>query len=318
MRDSSFTGKAAEESAEEPADAIDRKSPSPVGAPPIALTIAGFDPSSGAGVTADLMTFAAHGVFGVSCITALTVQSTLGVQAVTPLSPGLIRATLECLGHDIVPAGVKIGMLGEAGIVAEVAAFLRGMPQTLPTVLDPVLRSTSGAPLLEPAGVDTLLHELLPCVRWITPNLAELAVLNGESSPQAHSSAANSAAPNAIADAARRLQDKAARGGNPNLNVVVTGGHLPVPNDYVLLAGGEDAWLAGDRVPTRSTHGTGCAFSSALLCALLQGSSGFDAARQAKAFVAAALRSAFPLGHGAGPLNLNFGRSLRPNRNESS
>ncbi len=146
------------------------------------LTIAGFDPSSGAGVTADLMVFAAHGLFGTSCITGLTVQSTRGVRSTHPVAPEVLRATLEALAEDLPPAGIKIGMLCSAVAVAEVIGFLvrlRGLGQGIPVVLDPVLLSSSGRELLEPSGVDLLRTGLLPLVDWVTPNLEELAALSG-------------------------------------------------------------------------------------------------------------------------------------------
>src|ERR1700677_1518805 len=132
------------------------------------LTIAGFDPSSGAGVTADLMVFAAHGLFGVSCVTALTVQSTVGVMATDPIAAEVVRSTLDCLQADLPAAGIKIGMLSTASNVATVADFLtelrglHGQGTRVPVVLDPVLRSSSGRELLDPEGVTSLRERLLP------------------------------------------------------------------------------------------------------------------------------------------------------------
>ena len=123
---------------------------------PVALTIAGFDPGSGAGITADLKTFSAHGVYGVACISAMTVQSTLGVRAVEPLSPILVRQTLDCLAEDVSLSGIKIGMLGSSGVAAEVGSFLPPSPDKVARkriVLDPVLRSTSGTPLIDANGL---------------------------------------------------------------------------------------------------------------------------------------------------------------------
>ena len=150
---------------------------------PVALTIAGFDPGSGAGITADLKTFAAHGVYGVACISAMTVQSTLGVRAVEPLSASLVRATLECLVEDVALSGVKIGMLGSSAVAAEVASFLRAQSSKISReriVLDPVLGSTSGTPLIDANGVRIIRDELLHCVGWVTPNIHELAILIGD------------------------------------------------------------------------------------------------------------------------------------------
>jgi hydroxymethylpyrimidine/phosphomethylpyrimidine kinase len=254
--------------------------------PPVALTIAGFDPSSGAGVTADLKTFAAHRVFGVGCITALTVQSTQGVRRVEGVEPDLVRQTLDCLAEDVTLAGVKIGMLGTGKVAAEVAAFLAAHPG-LVAVLDPVLRSSSGAALIDPEGVRVMREELLPRVGWITPNLNELAILAGEGP---------------VEEAAARLQ-KLGYGG---LNVVVTGGHLSRPNDFLLQANGQSSWFEGERILTNATHGTGCAFSSALLCGTIAGLGAEEAVAGAKAFVVNALRAAYPVGKGKGPMNHLF------------
>ncbi len=256
------------------------------------LTIAGFDPSSGAGVTADLMVFAAHGLYGTSCITALTVQSTLGVAASHPVGAEIVGATLDQLTEDLAPGGVKIGLLGTAEIVAVVAEFLEVFleqhPGT-PVVLDPVVRSSSGRELLSPEGVELLRTRLLPLVGWVTPNLDELSVLTGER--------VRTRAEAAVAG--RRLQRE-----NEGLAVVVTGGHLDPPDDLVLLPGGDDVrWLQGDHVQTMSTHGTGCAFSSALLSRLVLGDDAHGAAGAAKEYVAEALRTAEGIGHGHGPVN---------------
>src|SRR6202000_790802 len=143
---------------------------------PVVLTIAGFDPSSGAGITADLKVFAAHNLYGMACITALTVQSTLGVRRVEPRATSTLVETLACLRDDVTFSGIKNGMLATAEIVSEVASFLRetGMDRGR-VVLDPVLRSSSGKELLNAIGVDRLRSDLLLGVGWITPNLDELA-----------------------------------------------------------------------------------------------------------------------------------------------
>jgi hydroxymethylpyrimidine/phosphomethylpyrimidine kinase len=255
------------------------------------LTIAGFDPSSGAGVTADLMVFAAHGLFGTSCITGLTVQSTIGVRATAPVSAELVHDTLDCLQSDLPLAGVKIGMLATAANVAMVAEFLemlRNEGRRAPVVLDPVLRSSSGRELLDAEGVAVLRKRLLPLVDWVTPNLEELGVLTGHLVMRRED----------MADAAHVLQVI-----GEDLNVVVTGGHLDPPDDLVLLAEGETLWLPGERIAGRSTHGTGCAFSSALLSRIVLGDAPRDAAAMAKRYVAEAIRTATPMGHGVGPVN---------------
>jgi hydroxymethylpyrimidine/phosphomethylpyrimidine kinase len=268
---------------------------------PVALTIAGFDPGSGAGITADLKTFAAHGIYGVACISALTVQSTQGVKRVEPVEPILVRQTLDCLAGDVSLSGVKIGMLGSSGVVGEVSAFLASQSKTIAReriVLDPVLRSTSGAPLIDPGGVGLIREELLQRVGWITPNLEELAILAGE--------VPGPLTRDQVPSAALRLQQISRRLGNDELNIVVTGGHLGRPDDFLLTAAGEQSWLPGEKIVTNSTHGTGCAFSSALLCGLISGGIPDKVVAVAKAYVTEALRSAYPVGKGKGPLNHLF------------
>jgi hydroxymethylpyrimidine/phosphomethylpyrimidine kinase len=277
------------------------RSPHETPSRPVALTIAGFDPGSGAGITADLKTFSAHGVYGVACISAMTVQSTLGVRAVEPLSPVLVRQTLECLAEDVSLSGVKIGMLGSAGVLGEVSSFLAAHSKTIPrerVVLDPVLRSTSGTPLLDQGGVRLIRDELLQRVGWITPNLEELAILAG--------AAAGILGREHVPAVAAQLQEISAQRGNDELNVVVTGGHLSPPDDFLLLASGEQTWLPGEQIATNATHGTGCAFSTALLCRLISGQGAGDAVAAAKAYVTEALRTAYPVGKGKGPMNHLF------------
>ncbi|MGA9717963.1 MAG: bifunctional hydroxymethylpyrimidine kinase/phosphomethylpyrimidine kinase [Acidobacteriaceae bacterium] len=269
--------------------------------PPVCLTIAGFDPSSGAGITADLKTFAAYGIYGVAAITALTVQSTQGVREIDPVRPSLLRETLDCLASDIELAGVKLGMLASAGVVAEAEHFLRTRPDLRSrAVLDPVLRSSSGAALLDAEGTALLRERLLGVVGWITPNLDELALLTGVEVRNREQMEA----------AAKRLARQAANAGNPGLAIVVTGGHLDRPDDF-LLQDGQGSWLVGDRIETPSTHGTGCAFSSALLAELVLRRTGREAARSeavqsAKRYVREALRAAYPVGQGHGPLHHLF------------
>lgn len=252
------------------------------------LTIAGFDPSSGAGVTADLMVFAAHGLFGISAITALTVQSTLGVRASHTVAATTLFETLECLRGDLPPAGIKIGMLADAASVRVVADFLETVPEGVPIVLDPVIRSSSGRELLSADGLLLLRSRVMPRVSWVTPNLDELAALTGHEVTRRED----------VPGAAARLQEMGS-----GLNVLATGGHLDRPDDLLRSAAGEVHWLAGERIVSRATHGTGCALSSALLSRLVHGDAPLDAALAAKAYVAEAIRTAAPLGHGHGPLN---------------
>jgi len=277
--------------------------PSNLSAPPAAdtpltlLTIAGHDPSSGAGVTADLMTFGIHGFWGISAITALTVQSTLGVESVQPVDPAFLRRTLDCLAADTPPAGVKIGMLGNAASVAAVARFLHSQPagQEPPVVLDPVLRASSGTTLLAPDALSVLHAELLPAVHWITPNWPELAALSGSPSiltqPEAESA----------------MHHLAAR--HPHLHIVATAGDCAHPTDLLRLPSGELHRFPGEHIASNATHGTGCAFSSSLLAHLVQGKTPVAAVAAAKAFVTEAIRRAPAIGQGKGPLNLLWPRS---------
>lgn len=263
------------------------------------LTIAGYDPSSGAGITADLMVFAAHGLFGTSAITALTVQSTTGVRSVHPIAADVLRATLECLQGDLPPAGVKIGMLANAANVAVVCDYLAALREapgmaSVPVVLDPVLRSSSGRELLDAAGEALLRGRLLPLVDWVTPNLDELAALTGR--------AVRSGAD--LPGAAKALQQSIPAGPHGlRPGVYAKGGHLDPPDDFVLSPDGEPMWLRGTRVETRATHGTGCALSSALMSVHVIGRSWSEAATAAKNYVSGAIRTAQPIGQGISPIN---------------
>ena len=210
----------------------------------------------------------------------------------------LVRQTLECLAEDVSFSGVKIGMLGSSAVVCEVSTFLTAQAGRIAReriVLDPVLRSTSGTALIDRDGLRVIREELLRRVGWITPNVDELDLLAGGSSGREQ-----------VPAAAARLQAMAAQLGNDALNVVVTGGHLDRPDDFLLTASGEGNWLAGEKIVTNATHGTGCAFSSALLCGLISGLSPREAAAAAKAYVTEALRSAYPVGKGKGPMNHLF------------
>ena len=211
------------------------------------LTIAGFDPSSGAGITADLTVFAAHGCFGMAAVTALTVQSTLGVRASYPVREQQLRETLHCLQEDLPPSGIKIGMLANAANVDAVADFVsvcKQQSEMLPVVLDPVFRSSSGRDLLDAEGLARLKDRLLPLVDWITPNLAELAELAG----------LPAGGPSEMEAAVRAVQASF-----PQLAVVATGGHLDSADDLVAVPGQPMHWLRGPKVVSQATHGTGCA-----------------------------------------------------------
>jgi hydroxymethylpyrimidine/phosphomethylpyrimidine kinase len=266
--------------------------------PKIVLTIAGFDPSSGAGATADLKTIAAHGLYGSAVITALTVQTTQGVRGWEPVEPKLVRDTLEALTADMSPAGVKIGMLGSGEVAAVVAEFLADH-QLRNVVLDPVVRSSSGADLLDEKGFATLRDRLLGLADVITPNLTEAGMLADMEANDLTS----------MHEACRKLKALGAR------SVVVTGGHLAEPTD-LLAETQPDGSLSfrmypGERISTENTHGTGCAFSTALACNLALGATLADAVQAAKAYVTEALRNSFAVGKGTSPINHLFGFARR-------
>jgi hydroxymethylpyrimidine/phosphomethylpyrimidine kinase len=263
----------------------------------VVLTIAGFDPSSGAGITADLKVFAAHHLYGIAAVTALTVQSTAGVRRSEVVATGLLEETLACLAEDLPIAGVKLGMLGTAAHVAVVAEFLgelRGSAgRRVAVVLDPVVRSSSGHALLDAEGVELLRTRLLPLVDCVTPNSGELLLLAGLA--ETGRSSGKNVSEQEVVEAAVRL-----RALMPDLAVVATGGHLAEAHDLVVGPGMDPVWLRGEWVKTRATHGTGCAHSSALLCGLVAGLRVDQAARAAKEYVTAALRAARPMGAGGG------------------
>ncbi len=258
-------------------------------APPVVLTIAGFDPSSGAGVTADIKTIAAHGCYGVACITAFTVQSTSGVRRVEAVSPDLVADTLKALTADIAIAAVRIGMLGSGKIVRAVSDFLvKEKPPNV--VLDPILKSSSGAKLVDAVGARLLKEKLLARATVITPNVDEASALTGLAVTN----------PEQMRAAAARLHVMGAAA------VVITGGHLEKAIDLLSFTskrGVEQEIFKSERQRSNSTHGTGCAFATAIACHLAQGRGLPEAVLLAKAYVAAAIVNAHPMGRGTGPVH---------------
>jgi hydroxymethylpyrimidine/phosphomethylpyrimidine kinase len=257
--------------------------------PPVVLSIAGFDPSSGAGVTADIKTIAAHGCYGVACITALTVQSTAGVRRVQPVEPALVTETLEELAADLEIAAVHIGMLGSEKVVRAVADFLthRDLENI---VVDPILKSSSGASLLDSTGVRLMSEKLLPLAVVVTPNIEEASSLTALPVTNVEQMRA----------AAAKLHTMGAAA------VVITGGHLEKAIDLLSFTtnrGIEQEIFKSDRQRSTSTHGTGCAFATAVTCHLAQGRGLPEAVLLAKAYVSAAIVHAQPLGRGIGPVH---------------
>jgi len=257
--------------------------------PPVVLSIAGFDPSSGAGVTADIKTIAAHGCYGVACITALTVQSTAGVHRVQPVEPALVTETLEELAADLEIDAVHIGMLGSEKVVRAVVDFLEHR-DLKNIVLDPILKSSSGASLLDSAGIRLMAEKLLPLATVVTPNVDEASSLT--------------ALPVTNVEEMRAAAAKLHRVGAAA--VVITGGHLDKATDllsFTAKRGVEQEIFKSDRQRSTSTHGTGCAFATAVTCHLAQGRGLPEAVLLAKAYVSAAIVHAQPLGRGIGPVH---------------
>jgi hydroxymethylpyrimidine/phosphomethylpyrimidine kinase len=264
--------------------------------PTVVLTIAGFDPSSGAGVTADIKTIAAHGCYGVACITAMTVQSTAGVRRVEAADPTLVTETLQELATDIPIAAVHIGMLGTGKVVKAVVDFLSqagkaGSPSRFPNVvLDPILKSSSGAELLDAAGIRLLIDRLLPLADVITPNVDEAAILTGLKVNDL--------------DEMRVAAEKLHQMGSAA--VVITGGHLEKAIDllsFTTKSGVQQEVFKAERQRSNSTHGTGCAFATAMACHLALDRGLAEATLLAKTYVTAAIAAGHPLGRGTSPVH---------------
>jgi len=254
---------------------------------PVALTIAGSDSGAGAGIQADMKTFAAFGVYGVTVITAITAQNTVGVRAVQDVDPGVIAAQLDAVAEDFAIAALKTGMLSSAVIIEAVAAGLERYGLR-PLVVDPVMVAKSGDRLLREDAVDALRRRLLPLAQVVTPNIPEAEVLAGRSIRTRDDRVA----------AARAIMDLGANA------VVIKGGHSeddPIV-DLLVDNGGVHEYRAS-RIVTTSTHGTGCTFSAAITAGLAAGMDLPHAVAEARDYVSRALATAPGLGHGHGPLN---------------
>ena len=253
------------------------------------MTIAGSDSSAGAGIQADLKTFAAFGVYGTSVITAVTAQNTLGVQRVEVVSPEMVADQIDAVVTDIGADVVRTGMLGSAAVLEVVAAKLAQYNLT-DVVVDPVLEASDGSPLLAGGGVSALREKLLPLALVVTPNIDEAGELVGRKLDGWDD----------IRRAAREITEMGAR------NVVIKGGHLEGPAIDFFYDGHQYHEFTAARIESRNTHGTGCTFAAALAAALAKGSSARQAAAMAKAYVTKAMQMSYPLGHGSGPLHHFF------------
>jgi hydroxymethylpyrimidine/phosphomethylpyrimidine kinase len=251
-----------------------------------ALTIAGSDSGGGAGIQADLKTFSALGVYGMSAITAITAQNTLGVTAVFEIPPEIVAAQIDAVVIDIGVDAAKTGMIANAEIIRVVAAKVR--EHGISTfVVDPVMIATSGDRLLREDAVEAVRTELLPLATVVTPNLPEAGVLLGR----------EVATLAEMRDAARAIVGLGAR------SVVVKGGHLAGDAVDVFYDGERFVELTAPRIETTSTHGTGCTLASAIVSLLAKGEPLEQAIRGAKAYVTAAIERAYPIGHGHGPVH---------------
>ncbi len=251
----------------------------------IALTIAGSDPSGGAGIQADLKTFHQFGVYGEAAITLLTVQNTRGVDRVVVMSPDLVRQQVQAVLADIPPNAAKTGALGNAAVVEVVAEMARTF--AFPLVVDPVMLSKHGAPLLDRDAARAVTEELVPRAWLLTPNLHEAAALAGF---EVHDL-------DGMRRAAEKLHELGAR------NILVKGGHLPDTATDLLLADGQWHEFPAPHIDTPHTHGTGCTYSAAITAELAKGFSLPAAVARAKVFLTNAIRTNPGLGGGSGPVN---------------
>lgn len=253
------------------------------------LSIAGYDPSGGAGILADIKTFAAFGCYGVGAISSLTSQNTVAVYGAAHQTPETLRSQLQPLSEDFTIAGVKTGMLPTRETIETAAEFVS--THRLPhLVVDPVIRSTSGYDLIDDVAVRELVRHLLPLAEVVTPNLAEAERLTGLVVRDIAG----------MEEAARRI---VALCETASPAVLVKGGHLTDTATDLLYDGRDFYYLEGERIETRNTHGTGCTLSAAIAARLALGDELPEAVRKAKNYVERAIREAPGLGQGAGPLN---------------
>lgn len=254
---------------------------------PRALTIAGSDSGGGAGIQADLKTFEALGVYGMSAITSVTAQNTVGVFGVHDLPPEFVAKQIDLVAQDIGVDAAKTGMLSNAAIIYAVAESLRKNQIQL-LVVDPVMVAKSGDALLQESARDALTAEILPLAFVVTPNRPEAEALSG----------IRIATPNDLHEAARAIHALGAK------HVILKGGHVDTADAVDILFDGEFFHaFAAPRVDTADTHGTGCTFSAGITAGLARGLSVIEAVRTAKAFVSGAIRHSLSLGHGHGPLD---------------
>ncbi len=250
------------------------------------LTIAGSDSSGGAGIQADLKTIDAHGMYGMSAITALTAQNTTGVYGIIDTPGEFVAKQLDCIFSDIIPDAVKIGMVSNQEIILTIAERLTHY-QAANIVVDPVMVSTSGSRLLSEAALESLMSHLLPIGTLITPNIPEAEILCGFSIPEKKD----------MLKAAEHISH------NFKTAVLMKGGHLSGDASDLLYLSGQEYWYEAPRIDNPNTHGTGCTLSSAIACNLAAGYSLPESVGRAKDYLNGALKAQLNLGQGSGPLN---------------
>ncbi len=257
---------------------------------PVALTIAGSDPSGGAGLQADLKTFHRFGVYGEAVVTLITVQNTQGVRRVEVMSPELVTEQIRAVVQDIPPKAAKTGALGNLAVTCAVTEAVAEAAATFgfPLVVDPVMAGSSGGVFMDKQALHAFTAKLLPRAFLLTPNLDEASALTGLAVRD----------PASVIEAAEKLRDMGAA------NVLVKGGHLEGDAiDVLLTSTGRRIQFRASRIETRHTHGTGCTYSAAITAGLARGQDLIQAIRNAKAFITAAIRANPGLGAGSGPLN---------------
>lgn len=254
-----------------------------------ALSIAGSDCSGGAGIQADLKTMTVNGVYAMSVITALTAQNTMGVSAISEVTPLFLQQQLDAVFTDIFPNAVKIGMVSSAELIAVIGERLRHY-NVKNIVLDPVMVATSGSALLKSEAISTLVEELLPLVLLVTPNIPEAEVLAGQRITDE----------TAMKSAAKKIGDAY------GCAVLLKGGHSVSDANDLLYSNGGFRWFYGHRINNPNTHGTGCTLSSAIAANLAKGHSLEDAITLAKTYISGALGALLNLGRGSGPLHHGY------------
>ena len=254
-----------------------------------ALTIAGSDPSGGAGIQADIKTMTAHGVYAMSAITALTAQNTTGVKSILESTPEFLAAQLDCVFTDIFPDAVKTGMVSSTALIEVIAAKLRQYGAKN-IVVDPVMVATSGSRLISEDAVGALCEHLLPLATVLTPNIPEAELLSGMEIKDA----------GGMERAARAISERY------GCAVLCKGGHQINDADDLLWRNGAGRWFRGKRIATSNTHGTGCTLSSAIASELAKGLDLDGAVERAKAYISGALSAMLDLGHGSGPMDHMF------------